>query len=275
MDSITIKNLEIFSNHGVLKEENVLGQKFLISCEIALDTRAAGKSDDIDHSVNYSDICHTIKEIMEQNTFNLIEKAAETISENILLKYDKIKSIKTEVKKPWAPILLPLEYVSVSVERKWSTVYLSLGSNMNDKKANLELAISEFEKNRYIKNIAVSDMIITEPVGGVEQDDFLNCCVQFDTLYTPQELLEFTMETEKKAKRERIVHWGPRTLDIDIILFEQLIIHDEKLTVPHIEAANRRFVLEPLCQLDPYAFHPAFHKTAIQLLNELNDKETK
>lgn len=273
MDYITIKNLEIFSNHGVLKEENVLGQKFLISCEIFLDTGAAGKSDDIEQSVDYSDICHTIKEIMEQNTFKLIEKAAETISENILLKYDKIKSIKTEVKKPWAPILLPLEYVSVSVERKWNTVFLSLGSNMNDKKANLELALSEFEKNEKIKNITVSDMIVTEPVGNVEQDDFLNCCVRFETLYSPHELLDFTMKTEKKAKRERLVHWGPRTLDIDIILYEDLVIHDERLTIPHIEMANRRFVLEPLCQLDPYAFNPALNKTAFTLFEELKNKE--
>lgn len=273
MDSITIKNLEIFSNHGVLKEENVLGQKFLISCEIYLDTEAAGKSDDIEKSVNYSDICHTIKEIMEQNTFKLIERAAETISEIILLKYDKIQSIKTEVKKPWAPILLPLEYVSVLVERRWNTVFLSLGSNMNDKKANLELALSEFEKNEKIKNITVSDMIVTEPVGNVEQDDFLNCCVRFDTLYSPHELLDFTMETEKKAKRERLVHWGPRTLDIDIVLYGKQIIHDDRLTVPHIEMANRRFVLEPLCQLDPYAYNPALNKTAFTLFEELKTKE--
>ncbi len=273
MDSITIKNLEIFSNHGVLKEENVLGQKFLISCEIRLDTRDAGKSDDIEQSVNYADICHTIKEIMEQNTFSLIEKAAETISENILLKYEKIKSIKTEVKKPWAPILLPLEYVSVSVERQWNTVYLSLGSNMDDRQKNLELAFSEFEKNKLIRNIKISDIIETKPVGYTEQDDFLNCCVCFETLYSPHELLEFTMETEKKAKRERLIHWGPRTLDIDIILFGQLVIHDDRLTIPHIEMANREFVLSPLCQLDPYAFNPALNKTAFCMLNELKNKE--
>ena len=73
MDVIKIKDLEIFSNHGVLKEENVLGQKFLISADIYLDTRKAGSTDDISDSVDYSQICHLIKKIMESNTFKLIE----------------------------------------------------------------------------------------------------------------------------------------------------------------------------------------------------------
>ena len=79
MDIIKIKNLEVFSNHGVLKEENVLGQKFLISADIYLDTRKAGTTDDINDSVNYSEICHLVKNIMEKNTFKLIETAAEKL----------------------------------------------------------------------------------------------------------------------------------------------------------------------------------------------------
>ncbi|MBR3025180.1 MAG: dihydroneopterin aldolase, partial [Oscillospiraceae bacterium] len=130
MDIIKIKNLEVFSNHGVLKEENVLGQKFLISADIYLDTREAGTTDDLNKSVNYSEICHLVKNIMENNTFKLIETAAEKLATAILLAYGLIKKIVLEVKKPWAPILLPLEYVSVTVERKWHNVFLSLGSNM-------------------------------------------------------------------------------------------------------------------------------------------------
>ncbi|MBQ4247288.1 MAG: dihydroneopterin aldolase, partial [Ruminococcus sp.] len=141
MDVIKIKDLEIFSNHGVLKEENVLGQKFLISADIYLDTQKAGSTDDISDSVDYSQICHLIKKIMESNTFKLIETAAEKLSHDILSHYSRINRVVLEVKKPWAPILLPLEYISVTVDRKWSKVYLSLGSNMGDKEKYIKDAI--------------------------------------------------------------------------------------------------------------------------------------
>lgn len=269
MDSINIKNLEIFSNHGVLKEENVLGQKFLISAEIFLDTQKAGKNDDINLSVDYSEICHTIKNIMENNTFKLIETAAEKIAQTLLTEFEKIDQITIEVKKPWAPILLPLEYVSVKSTRKWHTVYLSLGSNIGDKQKYLSDAIEKIRSSTLCKSVKSSDFTVTKPVGYTEQDDFLNCCVEMKTLLSPHDLLAFTSSIEAEAKRERKIHWGPRTLDIDIILYDDLIMSDDVLTIPHIEMANRKFVLDPLCQLNPYAINPALNMTAIELYKSL------
>ncbi len=269
MDIINIIDLEVFSKHGVMKEENVLGQKFLVSAEIQIDSRKAGKEDDINHSVNYAEICHMIKTIMEQNTFRLIETAAEKISEDLLINFNKIIKIRTEVKKPWAPILLPLDYVSVSIERSWHTVYLSLGSNMGDREKYLSDAISALESSTLCKEIKVSDFIETEPVGGVEQNDFINCCIELKTLMTPHELLEFTSSIEQKADRKRTIHWGPRTLDIDIIFYDQIILSDSTLTIPHIEMANREFVLKPLCQLNPYAINPVLGMSAIELYKSL------
>lgn len=269
MDSIKIENLEFFSNHGVLKEENVLGQKFLISAEIFLDTQKAGKNDDLALSVDYSKICHKIKNIMENNTFKLIETVAEKISEEILTEFENIDEIKIEVKKPWAPILLPLEYVSVKSNRKWHKVYLSMGSNMGDKQKYLSDAITELQSSRLCKSVKSSNFTLTKPVGYTEQDDFLNCCVEMKTLLSPHDLLEFTSSIEAKAKRERKIHWGPRTLDIDIILYDDLIMSDDKLTIPHIEMANRKFVLQPLCELNPYAINPALNMTAIELYKSL------
>ena len=269
MDTIRIKNLEIFSNHGVLREENVLGQKFLISAEVFLDTRPAGISDDINCSVNYAEICHTIKYIMENNTFKLIETAAERICEAVLTKYSPVKKITLEVKKPWAPILLPLEHVSVCVERGWHTAYLSLGSNMGDREKYLKDAVKFLEGQSSVRNVKVSDFIETEPYGMTEQDKFLNCCLELETLCTPHELHHITSQAEENANRERIIHWGPRTLDVDIILFDNIVLHDNELTIPHIDMANRNFVLEPLVQLNPYAFNPALGKTAVAMLSEL------
>ena len=168
MDSINIKNLEIFSNHGVLKEENVLGQKFLISAEIFLDTQKAGKNDDINLSVDYSEICHNIKNIMENHTFKLIETAAEKIAQTLLTEFEKIDQITIEVKKPWAPILLPLEYVSVKSTRKWHTVYLSLGSNIGDKQKYLSDAIEKIRSSTLCKSVKSSDFTVTKPVGYTE-----------------------------------------------------------------------------------------------------------
>ncbi len=269
MDKIKITDLEVFSNHGVLKEENILGQKFLISAEIFMDTSPAGNADNLDLSINYSEICHAIKKIMKNNTFRLIETAAEKIAQTILLDFDKAEEVSIEVKKPWAPILLPLEYVSVTSHRKWHTVYLSLGSNIGDKQNYLSRAIDAISKNSMCKNLRVSDFEITKPVGYTDQDDFLNCCIELKTLLSPHDLLELTSSIESAAMRERKIHWGPRTLDIDIILYDDLIMSDEKLTIPHIEMANRGFVLKPLCQLNPYAINPVLKMSAIELYKSL------
>ncbi len=269
MDCIKIRNLEIFSNHGVLKEENVLGQKFLISADIYLDTGKAGRSDDLSYSVNYAEICHTVKHIMESNTFRLIETAAEKICENLLREYCLIKKISLEVKKPWAPILLPLEHVSVCVERMWHRVYLSLGSNMGDRKKYLDDAAEYLRNTDTIRNVKVSDYIETAPYGKTDQDPFMNCCIELETLLDPHELHAVTSQAEQNAKRERKIHWGPRTLDVDIILYDDIVMHDDTLTIPHIDMANREFVLRPLCQLNPYAVNHATGKSAAAMLAEL------
>lgn len=269
MDIINIKNLEIFSNHGVLKEENVLGQKFLISAEIFLDTRKAGTTDDLEHSVNYAEICHSIKHIMESNTFKLIETAAEKICEAILKEYSLIRKIKLEVKKPWAPILLPLEHVSVCVERQWHRAYLSLGSNIGDREKFLNEAAEFLRNSDQCRNIRVSDYIETEPYGMTDQDAFINCCIELETLLDPHELHSLTSLAEQNAKRERIIHWGPRTLDIDIVLYDDIILNDDTLTIPHIDMANREFVLIPLVQLNPYAMNYALGRSAAAMLADL------
>ena len=146
MDVIKIRDLEIYGHHGVMKEENVLGQKFLVSLALYTDTRAAGESDNLADSVNYAEVSYLVKEQMEKETYRLIEAAAEQLAKKILLKFPLVKKVEVEIKKPWAPILLPLDTVSVSITRGWETAYLSIGSNMGDRKAYLEAAIEELKK---------------------------------------------------------------------------------------------------------------------------------
>ena len=113
MDKIVIKDLEVFGNHGVYKEENVLGQKFLVSAEISLSTRKAGITDALELSVDYGKICQFINEFMQKNTYKLIEAAAEHLVLGIFAHFEFIQSVKVTIKKPWAPIGLPLDYVAV------------------------------------------------------------------------------------------------------------------------------------------------------------------
>ena len=273
MDKIHIKNLEVFAKHGVFPEENVLGQKFVVSAVLYTSTREAGKTDDLTKSIHYGDVSHFITEFMEQNTFQLLETAAERLAEELLLKTERLEKICLELKKPWAPVGLPLETVSVEIERGWHMAYIALGSNLGDKEANLRLGVEGLRSTRGCRVEAVSDFLVTEPYGGVEQDDFLNGAMKIRTLLTPHELLDRLHEIEQEAKRERIIRWGPRTLDLDILLYDDLILDEEELHIPHIEMYKRDFVLKPLCQIAPYVRHPVYNRTAAELLAALETQE--
>ncbi len=272
MDKIRIENLELFGYHGVFEEEAVLGQKFIVSAVLYLDTRKAGKTDELKESLDYSDVCQKIKEIVERERCQLIECLAERIAEKLLLTFDVLKNVEITVKKPWAPVLVHLENVAVTIERGWHRAYLSIGSNIGDREGYLDLAIDYLNKERDTKVTAVSDYIETKPYGYVEQDDFLNGALEIETLKTPRELLETAMVIEGEAHRERLVHWGPRTLDVDILFYDDEIIMEEDLKIPHVEIPKRAFVLEPMVAIAPYYIHPVFHKSMVELLEDLKNK---
>lgn len=269
MDKIFIENLEIFARHGVLPEENALGQKFTVSVTLSCVTRAAGRSDNLEKSVNYADVCALIQKVMTENTFKLIETAAEKVAESILLAYKNVQSVTVNLKKPWAPIMLHAKTVGVEIKRSRHTAYIALGSNMGDKNAHLGEAVKEIDANPLCEVTKISDFITTEPVGDIEQDDFLNGCIEVGTLLTPHELLDFLHEIEQRHHRERKLHWGPRTLDLDMIMYDDLIMADDTLIIPHPEAHKRQFVLEPLAQIAPFAVHPLKNIRISELLEKL------
>ena len=129
------------------------------------------------------------------------------------------------------------------------------------------MALDEKEDCRVLK---VSDFITTAPYGVTEQEEFLNGVLFMKTLLTPEELLVRLHEIEAAADRVRLLRWGPRTLDLDILFYDDLIIDTEELHIPHIDMQNRDFVLEPLAQIAPHLRHPVFHKTIEQLKGELH-----
>lgn len=272
-DIIKIKNLEVFSRIGVLKEENVLGQKFLISVNMYTDMSEAASGDDIEKTVNYAEVCNCIYEYMKDNTAKLIEKAATDIAELILIRFEHVFRAEVEVSKPGAPVSMHFENISVAVSRQWHRAYLSIGSNMGDRKAYLDYAVEQIKNESRCRIRSISDYIETAPYGYTEQPDFLNACIGIDTMMNPHELLMFIGKVENGADRERDIHWGPRTLDLDILLFDDLMIADERLVIPHPEMDRRTFVLGPLAEIAPYEVHPVFGKHIIRMYEDLVSNE--
>jgi dihydroneopterin aldolase/2-amino-4-hydroxy-6-hydroxymethyldihydropteridine diphosphokinase len=268
-DYIRIHDLEVYANHGVFQEENVLGQKFLFSFELEVDQSRAGISDHLEDSVNYGAVCQKVNDFVKNHTYQLLEKLAESLSRMLLMEFPQILSLKTEIKKPWAPVGLPLDTVSVEITRKRHQVFLSIGSNIGEKEAYLNQAVKELEEHPAIFVKKVSDFLVTKPYGGVEQDDFLNGCLEIETVLWPEELLDAMHKIEQHAGRTREIHWGPRTLDLDILFYDDLIMNTKDLIIPHKEIALRDFVLVPLAQIAPDFMHPVLEKTVVQLKEEL------
>lgn len=270
MDYIFIDNLKIFAYHGVLDFEKTNGQNFFISAKLELSTRHAGTNDDLALSVDYDSVCHEIENIMTSRKYNLIESVAEQIADGLLKKYSAFSTATITIHKPNAPVAMDFKDISVTISRKWHQVYVSLGSNIGDSKKYLDEAIAELKSDENIKDVIPSTYITTEPYGMVDQPDFLNAAVSFKTLYTPHELLAKTSSIEQGAKRVREIHWGPRTLDVDILFYDDEILYTENLIIPHPEIEKREFVLEPLCELNPYIMHPVLNKSTRTLLKELH-----
>jgi 2-amino-4-hydroxy-6-hydroxymethyldihydropteridine diphosphokinase len=146
-------------------------------------------------------------------------------------------------------------------------VYLSLGSNVGDREAHLRDAIARLGTAGRV--VAVSSFYETEPVEFIQQPWFLNCVAALETSQTPRQLMTSLLRIEQEMGRTRVGKKGPRTIDIDILLFDNEQIVSEELTIPHPAMQQRRFVLQPLAELAPEAVHPVLQKTIRELLDAL------
>ena len=264
-DQIVIEDLEVYGYHGVFPEENEKGQPFFVNAILYTDTRKAGITDELEYSTHYGLVCNVLHDLIAGEPYKLIETVAEEAAREVLLKFPLVRAITLEVRKPEAPIGLPFRSVSVKITRGWKNCSVAFGSNMGDSKAIVEQGIAELKALQEIRVLKVSDYIKSKPYGGVEQNDFLNGALLLETLLTPPELLEKLHQIEQHAHRERILRWGPRTLDLDILIYDDVIMETEDLILPHKDMLNRDFVMKPLAQVAPGQIHPLERKTIRQL----------
>ena len=153
-----------------------------------------------------------------------------------------------------------------------AVVYLSIGSNMDDPKGSVAEAVGEILKEDNVELIGQGGCYETEPQGKPDQPWFVNTAVALRVGFSAEDTLKKIKEIEKRMGRERSEKWGPRKIDIDIIFYNDMIFDSDELKIPHPLAAGRRFVLKPLCDIDPDLIHPALGKTVSELLNEIPEE---
>ena len=272
-DEIRIDDLEIYAHHGVFPEEREEGQTFYVNAILYADLCPAALNDDLTMSTNYGEVCEFLGRFLTGHNYYLIEAAAENAIRGLLLRFPNLHAVTLELRKPEAPIPMCFRSVSVKLHRGWHKVYVALGSNLGDRRGYLEGALEALREDACIRIKKVSSFLETKPYGGVEQGDFLNGVVEMETLYTPRELLKELQKLEQAAGRERTVHWGPRTLDLDILFYDDLIMEEEDLIIPHTDLQNRDFVLRPMAELAPRLEHPTLKKTIRTLWEEYKERE--
>ena len=250
LDTIEVRGIVGFGRHGVLTHEGEFGQSFTVDVVIRADLAPAGASDDLAHTIDYGRVAALAHARIVGPPFALIERLADVIAADVA-QLPGVVTATAIVHKPHAPMPVPTADVTVSRTRRApQRVVLGLGANLGDPLASLQLALDELS-TAGVRIDAVSPVFQTEPVGGPEQDDYLNAVVVGRTTVGPHALLGLLHGIEAMAGRVRDVRWGPRTLDLDILDFAGRTLDEPDLVLPHPRAAQRAFVLVPWASVAP------------------------
>ena len=150
-------------------------------------------------------------------------------------------------------------------------VFIGIGSNLGDTIGNCKIALDEI--GNFAEIVRISSLYETEPVGNEDQPNFINSVVEINTDLSPHGLLTHLKSIEDKLGRVRGEKWGPRVIDLDIIFYDDLVIKDDDLIIPHPRAHLRRFVLEPICEIAPEFIHPELEISILELLEKLGDSK--
>lgn len=258
-DQIVLKGVTARGHHGVLDAEKRDGQTFVVDVHLSLDLSRAGQTDDLSATVNYAEVASIIVARITGPAFDLIERLAEVIADDVL-GFGLVDAVEVVVHKPEAPVGHPFTDVEVRIHRsRGPRAVIALGSNLGDRGHTLSLAVDALRALPGFTVTSVSPIVESEPVGGPDQPPYLNAVVVGRTTLPPADLLDALHRIEAAHGRTRDVRWGARTLDLDLIQVgtpgsaEEVVSDDETLTLPHPRAGERAFVLVPWAAADPDA----------------------
>jgi dihydroneopterin aldolase/2-amino-4-hydroxy-6-hydroxymethyldihydropteridine diphosphokinase len=255
-DRIDITGLRVTTIVGALPHEREIAQPLQIDLSLEVDLTDAGISDELGDTVNYGAVADEVAALVSERKDVLLERLAAAIAETVL-SFDRVDAVDVVLTKLRPPIAVDATATAVRIRRsradldqrddRHHVAHVALGSNLGDREGFLRLAV------RGLGDIAaMSDVFETSPVGGpADQGEYLNMVVELHTTLDPFALLRRCQRIEAEALRQRITHWGPRTLDVDILFYDDVVIDSPTLVVPHPRLGERRFVLEPLADIAP------------------------
>jgi len=264
LDRVSLAGLRVFAHHGVLAGERQDGQEFLIDAVLWLDTRAAAAADDLSLAADYSAIAGRIVALAGDPPVRLIETLAQRLADGCLAE-PAVQEVEITVHKPHAPIRHQFADVSVTIRRTRQAaavpadgqpVVIALGSNLGDRLGYLQGAVDALARTPGLTLATASPVYQTAPVGGPAQPDYYNAVLTARTVLAPRALLARCQQVENTFGRVRAETWGARTLDLDIIVYGDVVSDDPGLTLPHPRARERAFVLAPWHAIDPDAVIP-------------------
>ncbi len=255
-DQIKISGLRAVTIVGALPHEREIPQPLQVDLAFDVDLRDAGRSDELGDTVNYGAVADQVIAVVEESKDILLERLVARIADEVLA-FDRVEAVEVELTKLRPPIAVDAATTSVSIRRTRAEAelpprslhraYVALGSNLGDREAYLRMGVEG------LGNVTrMSSVYETDPVGGPDdQGAFLNMVVEVETSLDPFALLRRCQRIEAEAMRQRVVRWGPRTLDVDIVLYDDIEMSGDDLVIPHPRFAERRFVLAPLAEIAP------------------------
>ena len=255
-DRIDINGLTVTTVVGALPHEREIAQPLRIDLSLHVDLRDAGRSDELGDTVHYGLVTEQVADVVRDNKDVLLERLADRIAE-VVVGFDRVEAVDVTVTKLRPPIGEHIETTAVRVTRTPADLdvrprsshraIVALGSNLGDREGYLRLALAELGGI-----VATSQVFETDPVGGPSgQGAYLNMVAAVDTPLDPFAFLRRCQHVESAALRQRVVHWGPRTLDVDVLFYDDVTMSSPELTIPHPLFDQRRFVLAPLAEVAP------------------------
>ncbi len=255
-DRIDITGLRAVTIVGALPHEREIPQPLQVDLSMSVDLAEAGWSDELADTADYGAVAERVVAVVEESKDVLLERLVARVAEAVL-SFDRVEEAEITLTKLRPPLPVDASSTSVTIRRSRAggdlpaavrrRAFIALGSNLGDRRSYLRDGVAALGEV-----VATSQVYETDPVGGPDdQGPYLNMVVEVETSLDPFALLRRCQRIEAQAMRQRTVRWGPRTLDVDIIMYDGVEIDSPELVLPHPRYAERRFVLAPLSDIAP------------------------